>query len=116
MNAVPDPALSPPTPPEADFVLPSVLTMATVHGLLEQLDALALAPGKPLIIDAAHTETLTTSAIQVLISLIKKVNAVGGQVQFHGAPEPFVNAWRELGLLNILTPSLPSSNAEMPHA
>jgi anti-anti-sigma regulatory factor len=88
------------------FMLPPLLTMATVRALAERLDAFSDVPDGALTIDASAVQTITTPAVQVLLALIKRMSATGQRPVIKGAPLSFIDAWRDLGLLDVLTPCL----------
>jgi chemotaxis protein CheX len=58
----------------------------------------ALRRGKPIVLDAAQVDRLSTSSIQVLLAASKSVEAAAGRIVLAQASDAFVAAFSDLGL------------------
>src|SRR5262249_61613596 len=62
----------------------------------------ALKRGKPVVLDAAQVDRLSTPCIQVLLAAGKSAEAGGGRVILAQASDAFVTAFSDLGLFAAL--------------
>jgi len=58
----------------------------------------ALKRGKPIVLDAAQVDRLSTPCIQVLLAAGKSVEAAAGRIVLTDASDAFVAAFSDLGL------------------
>lgn len=81
--------------------LPPILDMAVAGSLkVCLLEAVALA--KPLVIDAAQVERLSTPCIQVLVAAGTALQEAGIGFSLHRPSEAFADAFNDLGLFSVL--------------
>lgn len=85
------------------FKLPSVMTIETAEALASELKQLSLSECNSLTLDASNVENITTTGLQLIISLEKNISSSGGLFTIKGGGESFVCAFRDAGLENLLS-------------
>ena len=85
------------------LVLPETVTIENVEDLCAEARQINVLPEATLIIDASHTEILTTPGIQLLIAIAKSVQNAGGKLVISNPREPFKQSFAALGLGSRLT-------------
>lgn len=86
----------------AMLALPQALTIATAEGFRQQLRS-ALAQNRPVTLDAAAVENITTPCIQLLLSLANGMNKEGGtSIRLANASAAVREAFTTLGLKETL--------------
>ena len=82
---------------ESRITLGPVLDIRAASPLRDGLQK-ALKRGKPLVLDAAQVDRLSTPCIQVLLAAGKSVEAAAGRIVLAQASDAFVAAFSDLGL------------------
>jgi anti-anti-sigma regulatory factor len=86
---------------ESRITFGPVLDIRTAGPLRDGLQK-ALKRGKPVVIDAAQVDRLSTPCIQVLLAASKSAEAGGGRIVLAQASDAFVAAFGDLGLFASL--------------
>ena len=86
---------------ESRITLGPVLDIRAAGPLRDGLQK-ALKRGKPIVLDAAQVDRLSTPCIQVLLAAGKTAEAGGGRIQLAQASDAFVAAFSDLGLFAAL--------------
>ena len=81
----------------AQFSLPAAMTIDTVEALATELKQLDLKP-LALVLDASHTEIITTPGIQLLLALSKMLESRGIALGVHEPKAMFVQTFEQIGL------------------
>jgi len=84
------------------FSFPASATIQNIEELIESVKKL-MTPGKNVIVDAAHTEVITTPGVQLLLSLARTLEQNGGALGLINPKETFTQTFDALGLKSRLT-------------
>lgn len=87
------------------YALPPQLTSESAETLVESLLKLSLGDKPSVLIDAGAVENVSSSGVQVLLSLEKTITAAEGEIEITGKKELLSSIFLEMGLgwlVNIL--------------
>jgi len=87
------------------FALPSGMTIETIETLAAEFKQMLLAEKSCLTLDASQVGSITTPALQMMVSLEKTLCAQGGSLDFSGQSEAFIQACKDAGLESLLATS-----------
>lgn len=84
------------------FALPSALTIETVEALLASLRDVPLG-AEGIALEAGKVESITTPGVQVIVSLSKSLEQMGGKLKIEQPSAALTQAFQTLGLGEQLT-------------
>ena len=86
----------------SSYILPQIINIENVESLASEFKNFLSSKKTFLTLDAANVENITTSGLQLIVSLEKIMLALGGGVVVKNCSENFVSALKDEGLENLL--------------
>ena len=85
-----------------NFALPAAITIETVEALAADLKQLSFTEKAVITLDASQTENITTPGIQLIVSVEKIMETLGGGVKISNARPAVIKTFQTIGLERLL--------------
>ena len=92
------------------YSLPHIVNIENIESLTGEFKKILSSKKSIFTLDASNVENITTSGLQLIVSLEKTMSASGGVLVVKNGSEAFVNALKDEGLENLCQQNLGGDN------